>query len=69
VGVAPKVAVAYGGTWAIGQAVVVWATAGQALTVESAGRFFDEGLKRGRRAARALVSRRRGKKRRERLTR
>jgi uncharacterized protein (DUF697 family) len=69
VGVAPKVAVAYGGTWAIGQAVVLWATTGQALTMESVGLFFDEGLKRGRKAARALVSRRRGKKRLERLTR
>jgi uncharacterized protein (DUF697 family) len=63
VGIAPKVAVAYGGTWAIGQAVVLWATTGQALTMESVGHFFDEGLKRGRKAARALVSRRRGKKR------
>jgi uncharacterized protein (DUF697 family) len=69
VGVAPKVAVAYGGTWAIGQAVVVWATAGQALTTESVGHFFDEGLARGRKAARALVSRRVGGKRRERLMR
>jgi uncharacterized protein (DUF697 family) len=69
VGVAPKVAIAYGGTWAIGQAVVVWATTGQALTMESVGHFFDEGLKRGRKAARALVSRRRGKKRLERVTR
>src|ERR1700730_17119510 len=69
VGVAPKVAVAYGGTWAIGQAVVLWATTGQALTMDSVGHFFDEGLKRGRKAARALVSRRRGKKHPERLTR
>jgi uncharacterized protein (DUF697 family) len=69
VGVAPKVAVAYGGTWAIGRAVVSWATAGQALTMESVGHFFDEGLKRGRKAARTLVSRRRGHDRRKRLTR
>jgi uncharacterized protein (DUF697 family) len=58
VGVAPKVAVAYGGTWAIGRAVVLWATAGQALTAESVRAFYDEGLKRGRQAARAIVSRR-----------
>jgi uncharacterized protein (DUF697 family) len=63
VGIAPKVAVAYGGTWAIGQAVVLWATTGQALTMESVGHFFDEGLKRGRKTARALMSRRRRKKR------
>jgi uncharacterized protein (DUF697 family) len=58
VGIVPKVAVAYGGTWAIGRAVVLWATAGQALTTDSVRAFYDEGLKRGRRAARALVSRR-----------
>jgi uncharacterized protein (DUF697 family) len=70
VGVAPKVAVAYGGTWAIGKAVVLWATAGQALTRESVGQFLDEGLKRGRKVARTLVSRRRrGNDRHERLTR
>jgi uncharacterized protein (DUF697 family) len=58
VGVVPKVAVAYGGTWAIGRAVVLWATAGQALTAESVRAFYNEGLKRGRQAARALVGRR-----------
>jgi uncharacterized protein (DUF697 family) len=59
VGVAPKVAVAYGGTWAIGRAVVLWATVGQALTPASVRAFYDDGLKRGREVARALVSRRR----------
>ena len=58
VGIVPKVAVAYGGTWAIGRAVVLWATVGQALTTDSVRAFYDEGLKRGRQAARALVSRR-----------
>jgi uncharacterized protein (DUF697 family) len=58
VGIVPKVAVAYGGTWAIGRAVVMWATVGQALTTDSVRAFYDEGLKRGRQAARALVSRR-----------
>jgi uncharacterized protein (DUF697 family) len=56
VGIVPKVAVAYGGTWAIGRAVVLWATVGQALTTDSVRAFYDEGLKRGRQAARALVS-------------
>jgi uncharacterized protein (DUF697 family) len=59
VGVVPKVAVAYGGTWAIGRAVVLWATVGQALTADSIRSFYDEGLKRGRKAARSLVARRR----------
>lgn len=58
VGIVPKVAVVYGGTWAIGRAVVLWATVGQALTMDSVRAFYDEGLKRGRQAARALVSRR-----------
>ena len=58
VGIVPKVAVAYGGTWAIGRAVVLWATVGEALTTDSVRTFYDEGLKRGRQAARALVSRR-----------
>jgi uncharacterized protein (DUF697 family) len=58
VGIVPKVAVAYGGTWAIGRAVVLWATVGEALTTDSVRAFYDEGLKRGRQAARALVSRR-----------
>jgi uncharacterized protein (DUF697 family) len=58
VGIVPKVAVAYGGTWAIGRAVVMWATVGQALTTDSVRAFYEEGLKRGRQAARALVSRR-----------
>jgi uncharacterized protein (DUF697 family) len=62
VGVAPKVAVAYGGTWAIGRAVVLWATAGQALTTESVRAFYDEGLRRGLKAGRALLSRRRTKR-------
>jgi uncharacterized protein (DUF697 family) len=59
VGVAPKVAVAYGGTWAIGRAVVLWATAGQVLTAESVRAFYAQGLARGREAARDLVRRRR----------
>jgi uncharacterized protein (DUF697 family) len=62
VGMVPKVAVAYGGTWAIGRAVVLWATTGQALTAESVRAFYDQGLKRGREAARALVSRRRSER-------
>ena len=58
VGVASKVAVAYGGTWAIGRAVVLWATGGQAVTTESVRAFYEEGLALGRQAARALTSRR-----------
>jgi uncharacterized protein (DUF697 family) len=66
VGIVPKVAVAYGGTWAIGRAVVLWATVGQALTTDSVRAFYDEGLKRGRQAARALVSPRANRKERSR---
>jgi uncharacterized protein (DUF697 family) len=59
-GIVSKVAVAYGGTWAIGQAIILWAEFGQEVTAESVRAYYDEGLARGRQAARALVSRHRG---------
>jgi uncharacterized protein (DUF697 family) len=56
-GLIPKVAIAYGGTWAIGRAVVLWATEGRAVTVETVRALSTEGLERGRRLARELVAR------------
>ena len=35
VGIVPKVAVAYGGTWAIGRAVVLWVTEGRTASSET----------------------------------
>jgi len=54
VGVVPKVAVAYGGTWAIGRAVTVWATEGRRLTGERLRQLSREGLARGRQVAGSL---------------
>jgi uncharacterized protein (DUF697 family) len=56
-GIVPKVAVAYGGTWAIGRAVVLWATDGREVTVDTLRALSAEGLERGRRLARELVAR------------
>jgi uncharacterized protein (DUF697 family) len=56
VGLVPKVAVAYGGTVAIGRAVVVWATEGRAASADLLQRFSREGLERGREVARRMVS-------------
>ncbi len=53
-GIIPKVAVAYGGTWAIGRAVSLWATEGQKLTRGRLKELTREGLQRGREMARSL---------------
>jgi uncharacterized protein (DUF697 family) len=55
-GVAPKVAVAYAGTWAIGRAVGVWAGGGGALSTSLVKRYYAEAAERGREVAAALVS-------------
>jgi len=51
------VAVAYGGTWAIGRAVVVWVTEGRAASAETVRMLSREGLQRGRDVARDLSAR------------
>lgn len=56
-GVVPKVTVAYAGTWAIGHAVVLWATEGRDVSTETLRQFYSEALDRGRRVAEALVAR------------
>lgn len=53
-GIVPKVAVAYGGTWAIGRAVVLWATEGQKLTGARLKQLTREGLARGKVIARSM---------------
>ncbi len=57
VGIIPKVAVAYGGTWAIGRAVVLWVTEGRPASSETLRSFSREGLDRGRTVARELAAR------------
>jgi uncharacterized protein (DUF697 family) len=54
IGLVPKVAVAYGGTWAIGKAVAVWATGEGQLTAARLKELSREGLARGRKVAHSL---------------
>ena len=51
IGIVPKVAVAYGGTWAIGRAVTLWATGGGRVTRARLRQLSREGLRRGRAVA------------------
>ncbi len=55
VGLLPKVAIAYGGTWAIGRAVVLWATEGREISSDLVRSLSNEGLQRGRTVAARLV--------------
>lgn len=55
-GVAPKVAVAYAGTWAIGRAVGVWAGGGVKPSAGSVKRYYAEAVGRGREVAAALAA-------------
>jgi len=50
----PKVAVAYGGTWAIGKAVAAWANGGERLTAGRLRRLSREGTALGRQVARTM---------------
>lgn len=58
-GVVPKVAIAYTGTWAIGRAVVVWATQGKRMSAAAMGRLSRDAAGRGRAFAKGLIGRRR----------
>ena len=54
-GIVPKVAVSYAGTWAIGRAVLVWATEGQKITPELMKGHYREALGQGKQAALRIV--------------
>ncbi|RPJ71600.1 MAG: hypothetical protein EHM24_11865 [Acidobacteria bacterium] len=54
IGIVPKVAVAYGGTWAIGRAVTLWATGAGRVTGERLRQLSREGLRRGETVARDM---------------
>ena len=60
-GLIPKVAIAYTGTWAIGRAVVVWATQGQRVSHATLRRLSRDAAGRGRAFARGLLGDRRGR--------
>ncbi|PYQ45177.1 MAG: hypothetical protein DMF77_04990 [Acidobacteria bacterium] len=55
-GLIPKVAIAYTGTWAIGRAVVVWATQGRRVSPATLRRLSRDAAGRGRAFARGLLS-------------
>jgi uncharacterized protein (DUF697 family) len=54
-GLIPKIAIAYGGTWAIGHAVVLWVTEGREVTTDLVRGMSTEGVERGRAVAQRLV--------------
>lgn len=56
VGILPKVAVSYAGTWVIGRTVYLWASEGERVSAERMRRFYDEAIARGQAIAASLVS-------------
>lgn len=56
VGLLPKVAIAYGGTWAMGRALTAWSMGGADVTSDTVRSYSAEGLARGRVAAQHLLS-------------
>ncbi len=60
-GIVPKVAVAYAGTWTVGQAVVLWAVEGQHLTPALLKSFYQDALRHGQRAAQEISANARGR--------
>lgn len=60
-GIIPKVAVAYAGTWVIGQAAELWATQGRVATAGELKPLYTQALTRGRTLARSLLPTRRGR--------
>jgi len=58
-GVIPKIAVAYAGTYTVGQAIYQWCAKGEKLKSENLRALYLTALKRGREAAQAVIARRR----------
>jgi uncharacterized protein (DUF697 family) len=57
-GILPKVAVAYAGTYATGQAATLWYRSAEVLSREALGRVYKQSLELGRQRATELVQRR-----------
>lgn len=57
-GVIPKVAVAYAGTYAVGQAIYQWCANGEKLKPEHLKALYATAFKRGREVARVIVAKR-----------
>jgi len=57
-GIVPKIAVAYAGTYAVGQAIYQWCAQGERLKPEALKALYTEALVRGREAAQSLLAKR-----------
>lgn len=57
-GVVPKIAVAYAGTYTVGQAIYQWCANGEKLRTENLKSLYLSALKRGRETAQAVIARR-----------
>ena len=58
-GIIPKIAVAYAGTYTIGQAIYQWCANGEKLKSENLRALYLTALKRGREATQAVIAKRR----------
>lgn len=67
-GLAPKVAVAYAGTYAAGHAALVWYSRGETLSKGALGRLYRQSITIGRQRAQELLARRQAKPEREEYT-
>jgi uncharacterized protein (DUF697 family) len=56
-GIVPKVAVAYAGTWAVGHAVSSWAQRGEKITAAALKRLQSDAASSGRNVAKVLMQR------------
>ncbi|MCS7059681.1 MAG: hypothetical protein RMN25_00810 [Anaerolineae bacterium] len=61
-GILPKTAIAFAGTFAIGEAIYRWCATGERLTDDALSRAYQSALARGRKLAQALLSFRSGRK-------
>ena len=57
-GIVPKIAVAYAGTYTVGQAIYQWCANGEKLRTEHLRSLYLSALKRGRETALAVIARR-----------
>ncbi|MBN1691118.1 MAG: hypothetical protein JW901_08855 [Dehalococcoidia bacterium] len=57
-GIIPKIAVAYAGTYTIGQAIYQWCANGEKLKPQNLRAIYLSALKRGREAAQVVIARR-----------
>lgn len=63
-GIVPKTAIAFAGTFAMGEAIYRWCATGERLTEDALRQAYQSALARGRRMAQALLNARPGRKRR-----